>query len=125
MGLENVNFGRLDTINKGLSFNTRPDQQILDNLVREATYNGQIADFVPIYPFNQEDLRLRGKVFSTVLETYKDFPPKDQETVSGQLEKAFYLAECAHQNQRRQSGENYIQHCLSVAQILAELGMPY
>ncbi len=125
MGLENVNFGRLDTINRSLSFNTRPDQQILDNLVREATCDGQIADFVPIYPFNQEDLRLRGKVFSTVLETYKDFLPKDQETVSGQLERAFYLAECAHQRQKRQSGENYIQHCLSVAQILAELGMPY
>ena len=125
MGLENVNFGRLDTINREISFNTRPDQQILDNLVREATYDGQIADFVPIYPFNQEDLRLRGKVFSTVLETYKDVLPKDQEFIAGQLERAFYLAECAHQNQRRQSGENYIQHCLSVAQILADLHLPY
>ncbi len=38
--------------------------------------------------------------------------------------RAYRLAEEAHQGQKRVSGEPYIQHCLSVALILAELGMP-
>ncbi|HIC93266.1 MAG TPA: bifunctional (p)ppGpp synthetase/guanosine-3',5'-bis(diphosphate) 3'-pyrophosphohydrolase, partial [Anaerolineae bacterium] len=39
------------------------------------------------------------------------------------IKRAYELAEVAHQGQRRASGEPYVQHCLAVAQILAELGM--
>ena len=37
------------------------------------------------------------------------------------LRRAFKLASRAHANQMRASGEPYIQHCLAVAQMLAEL----
>jgi GTP pyrophosphokinase len=37
------------------------------------------------------------------------------------IQRAFTLASRAHANQKRASGEPYIQHCLAVAQMLAEL----
>ena len=46
--------------------------------------------------------------------------PIDQDLV----ERAYQVAEEAHRNQERASGEPYIQHCLAVASILIELGMP-
>jgi GTP pyrophosphokinase len=39
------------------------------------------------------------------------------------LRRAFDLASQAHANQKRASGEPYIQHCLAVAQMLAELNL--
>ncbi len=39
------------------------------------------------------------------------------------IKRAYELAEVAHEGQTRASGEPYVQHCLAVAQILAELGM--
>lgn len=46
--------------------------------------------------------------------------PVDQDLIR----RAYRLAEKAHSKQKRASGEAYIQHCLAVAGILAELGMP-
>ncbi|HSB91355.1 MAG TPA: bifunctional (p)ppGpp synthetase/guanosine-3',5'-bis(diphosphate) 3'-pyrophosphohydrolase [Anaerolineales bacterium] len=46
--------------------------------------------------------------------------PADRDLVS----RAFRTAEKAHEGQKRHSGEPYIQHCLAVARILAELGAP-
>ncbi|MFQ5813543.1 MAG: HD domain-containing protein, partial [Anaerolineae bacterium] len=43
--------------------------------------------------------------------------PNDRELI----ERAYELAEVAHSGQRRASGEAYIQHSLTVAQILADL----
>ena len=40
------------------------------------------------------------------------------------IERAYRVAEEAHRDQIRASGEPYIQHCLAVASILVELGMP-
>lgn len=39
----------------------------------------------------------------------------------GQVERAYHLAECAHQGETRKSGEPYIIHPLAVAIILAEM----
>ena len=41
----------------------------------------------------------------------------------GMVDRAYALADAAHAGQRRRSGEPYICHPLSVAQILVELGM--
>lgn len=46
--------------------------------------------------------------------------PVDQDLI----ERAYREAEKAHKDQKRASGEPYIQHCLAVASILVELGMP-
>jgi GTP diphosphokinase / guanosine-3',5'-bis(diphosphate) 3'-diphosphatase len=46
--------------------------------------------------------------------------PADRE----QIEHAYQFAARMHADQKRASGEPYIQHCLAVAQILAELHLP-
>jgi GTP pyrophosphokinase len=40
------------------------------------------------------------------------------------VQRAYRVAEQAHQGQTRASGEPYISHCLAVASILAELFVP-
>jgi guanosine-3',5'-bis(diphosphate) 3'-pyrophosphohydrolase len=40
------------------------------------------------------------------------------------VERAYRVAEKAHEGQKRASGESYVQHCLAVASILIEMGMP-
>lgn len=40
------------------------------------------------------------------------------------VKRAFKFADLAHENQKRASGEPYINHCLAVASILAELRFP-
>ena len=39
------------------------------------------------------------------------------------ITKAFEFAQKAHSGQKRRSGEDYFQHCIATAQILAEIGM--
>jgi GTP pyrophosphokinase len=48
------------------------------------------------------------------------YTPEDRETV----ERAYHTAEDAHKDQQRASGEPYINHCLAVAMILAEMRVP-
>jgi len=50
----------------------------------------------------------------------KESTPADREL----LTRAFRTADKAHAGQKRHSGEPYVQHCLAVARILAELGAP-
>ncbi len=50
----------------------------------------------------------------------QDLSPADREV----LRRAFRVASEAHEGQRRASGEPYVQHCLAVARILQDLGMP-
>src|SRR5574341_351116 len=40
------------------------------------------------------------------------------------VQRAYRVAEEAHREQKRNSGEPYINHCLAVANILAELRVP-
>jgi GTP pyrophosphokinase len=40
------------------------------------------------------------------------------------IEKAYHLAEVAHQDQTQPNGSPYISHCVSVAAILAEISVP-
>src|SRR3972149_4180866 len=48
------------------------------------------------------------------------YTPADQEL----LERAYRFAAKAHKGQKRVSGEPYVNHCLAVAIILAELHVP-
>ena len=57
----------------------------------------------------------------TLLESLPEtYSSADQELV----QRAYRVAEQAHQGQTRASGEPYISHCLAVASILAELCVP-
>src|SRR5512138_2785440 len=40
------------------------------------------------------------------------------------IQRAYRVAEAAHRDQKRHSGEPYINHCLAVASILADLRVP-
>lgn len=57
----------------------------------------------------------------TILESLpQDISPADREV----LQRAYRVASKAHKGQKRASGEPYVQHCLAVARILQDLGMP-
>ncbi len=53
-------------------------------------------------------------------ETLSYLSPQDREMI----ERAFQMALRGHEGQTRASGEPYIQHCLAVAKILADLHLP-
>jgi GTP diphosphokinase / guanosine-3',5'-bis(diphosphate) 3'-diphosphatase len=59
------------------------------------------------------------------LENLMETLPKTYSQADRELiERAYRVAELAHEGQKRASGEPYISHCLAVAAILAELGVP-
>jgi len=51
----------------------------------------------------------------------KDIPETPSQDGRELIKRAYKQAEAAHAHQKRASGEPYIQHCLAVAQILADL----
>ena len=66
-------------------------------------------------------------------DSYKIIPPEklieqlpEHYTLADRelVQRAYRIAEKAHQGQKRQSGEPYITHCIAVASILAELSVP-
>jgi guanosine-3',5'-bis(diphosphate) 3'-pyrophosphohydrolase len=61
-----------------------------------------------------------GAELNELLRVTKSNHPKSDLAV---IEKAYLVAEKAHEGQKRKSGEPYITHPLAVAQILADLGI--
>ncbi len=59
--------------------------------------------------------------FDTLLAAYRKLNPKAKTAL---IERAYAAAALAHEGQKRKSGEPYITHPLSVAVIIAELGLP-
>ncbi len=60
------------------------------------------------------------KDFEALVETVKESFSKDD---IEKIKKAFVIADEAHKEQRRRSGEPYIIHPIAVARILADMGM--
>jgi guanosine-3',5'-bis(diphosphate) 3'-pyrophosphohydrolase len=59
------------------------------------------------------------------IQSLLDNLPVDYDLVDREMiMRAFDAAEKAHQGQKRASGEPYLNHCLAVAQILAEMHVP-
>lgn len=56
-----------------------------------------------------------------VLEAYKSMYPRAKTAL---IERAYAVAEQAHEGQSRKSGEPYITHPIAVAEIVAGLGLP-
>ena len=67
-----------------------------------------------------EDFTEPDKIYELLLEKIKQYHPSDDFSM---IEKAYHIADDAHQGQKRKSGEPYIIHPLCVAIILAELEM--
>ncbi|MGO1774610.1 MAG: HD domain-containing protein, partial [Agrococcus casei] len=62
----------------------------------------------------------RAGAIDALIKTVKQHQPKAD---VGLIQRAFILAERAHEGQFRKSGEPYISHPVAVAQILADLGI--
>jgi GTP pyrophosphokinase len=59
------------------------------------------------------------------IESLLELLPEDTSPANKELiQRAYRTAEKAHRGQKRASGEPYINHCMEVAGILAELGTP-
>ncbi len=59
--------------------------------------------------------------FDALLE--KDIPALRSNAGHDLVVHAYHVADQAHEGQKRTSGEPYVQHCLAVANILADLGL--
>jgi guanosine-3',5'-bis(diphosphate) 3'-pyrophosphohydrolase len=59
--------------------------------------------------------------YETFAETLSYLSPEDR----GMIERAYRMSLRAHAGQTRASGEPYIQHCLAVAKLLADLHLPW
>ena len=60
------------------------------------------------------------ELYNDLIEKLKFYHPSDDFSM---IEKAYHMADKAHEGQKRKSGEPYIIHPLCVAIILAELEM--
>ncbi|MBR6222187.1 MAG: bifunctional (p)ppGpp synthetase/guanosine-3',5'-bis(diphosphate) 3'-pyrophosphohydrolase [Lachnospiraceae bacterium] len=58
------------------------------------------------------------EIYARLIEVMKNYHPSDDLSM---VEKAYRIADKAHEGQKRKSGEPYIMHPLNVALILAEL----
>lgn len=55
-----------------------------------------------------------------LLKKFKEYSPNQDTSL---IEKAYYFAQNAHKNQKRESGEPYFTHCCHVAAILMEFNL--
>ena len=67
-----------------------------------------------------EDFTEPDDIYQVLVDKIKEYHPSDDYSM---VEKAYHIADDAHKNQKRKSGEPYIIHPLCVAIILAELEM--
>ena len=99
-----ITTGKLDEISE----NRGPVSEIINDSSR----TGVLA--------TPEDFTEPDKIYELLLEKIKQYHPSDDFSM---IEKAYHIADEAHQGQKRKSGEPYIIHPLCVAIILAELEM--
>ena len=99
-----ITTGKLDEISE----NRGPVSEIINDSSR----TGVLA--------TPEDFTEPDKIYELLLEKIKQYHPSDDFSM---IEKAYHIADDAHQGQKRKSGEPYIIHPLCVAIILAELEM--
>ena len=84
----------------------------VSEIINESSRTGVLA--------TPEDFTEPDKIYELLLEKIKQYHPSDDFSM---IEKAYHIADDAHQGQKRKSGEPYIIHPLCVAIILAELEM--
>ena len=57
---------------------------------------------------------------NALLKKFKEYSPNQDTSL---IEKAYYFAQKAHRNQKRESGEPYFTHCCHVANILMDFNL--
>lgn len=101
-------------------------------VTRQPSAAVDIAGIRPTFPGRRERTRARlarltgrgnggySPILEPLLRTVRTNNPKEDFDL---IQRAFAVAERAHQGQKRKSGDPYITHPVAVATILAELGM--
>ncbi len=88
------------------------DRKPIKAIINDSARTGVLA--------TPEDFTDPGQIYKVLVEKIKEYHPSDDFSM---IEKAFHIADDAHKDQKRKSGEPYIIHPLCVAIILAELEM--
>jgi GTP pyrophosphokinase len=73
-----------------------------------------------VLPWRRHALPVASEQLNPLLTAYRQHWPKGDTDL---IRRAFAVAEQAHEDVVRQSGEPYISHPLAVAQILADIGL--
>ncbi len=70
-------------------------------------------------------IRMKAATVSIPLEKLLEQLPENYSVTDRELvQRAYFIAEEAHREQKRHSGEPYISHCVAVASILSDLKVP-
>ena len=88
------------------------DRKPIKAIINDSARTGVLA--------TPEDFTDPSQIYKVLVEKIKEYHPSDDFSM---IEKAFHIADDAHKDQKRKSGEPYIIHPLCVAIILAELEM--
>lgn len=88
------------------------DRKPINAIINDSARTGVLA--------TPEDFTDPDQIYKVLVEKIKEYHPSDDFSM---IEKAYHIADEAHKNQKRKSGEPYIIHPLCVAIILAELEM--
>ena len=91
---------------------TAEERTPISKIINDFAISGELA--------TPEDFTEPEEIYKVLLEKIKSYHPSDD---FSEIEKAYRLADDAHKDQKRKSGEPYIIHPLCVAIILAELEM--
>ncbi|MEM9201861.1 MAG: bifunctional (p)ppGpp synthetase/guanosine-3',5'-bis(diphosphate) 3'-pyrophosphohydrolase [Actinomycetota bacterium] len=79
-----------------------------------------MATVTRVLPWRRAVNRPASAEIASLLTEFSDHHPKDS---TEKIERAFAIAEAAHNGQRRKSGEPYIRHPVAVATIVARQGL--
>lgn len=88
------------------------DRKPINAIINDSARTGVLA--------TPEDFTDPDQIYKVLIEKIKEYHPSDDFSM---IEKAYHIADDAHKEQKRKSGEPYIIHPLCVAIILAELEM--
>ena len=88
------------------------DRKPIKAIINDSARTGVLA--------TPEDFTDPSQIYKVLVEKIKEYHPSDDFSM---IEKAYHIADEAHKEQKRKSGEPYIIHPLCVAIILAELEM--
>ncbi len=88
------------------------DRKPINAIINDSARTGVLA--------TPEDFTDPDQIYKVLVEKIKEYHPSDDFSM---IEKAYHIADEAHKDQKRKSGEPYIIHPLCVAIILAELEM--
>ena len=88
--------------------NEYSDRLPINKLINDSARTGDLA--------TPEDFTDPDEIYKVLIEKIKAYHPSDDFSL---IEKAYHIADDAHKEQKRKSGEPYIIHPLCVAIILA------